>query len=371
SAISVFCCSVSVGNISLHFQTLIFRKYRITTRPCILLRGPENTPGPTKLERVFAKPFVASLDGHRAHQLHHQTQQKHQAQSLLCLHIRTLLDLFSMDECAHAGFVIFFFGTSIFTVEDDKSIKQWNIEAPVHGVREEPINMILGKVQFYLTDIISKIIYIIIKCRNSITDEITSLPSRRALKSFNAQVAMRYCLHIHVYIHSHTHTHTHTHTRISIYISFFFFFFIATSSQTQRFSILLISHNPQVYHTKHMQHVICVRWSADNKYVLSGSDEMNIRLWKANASEKLGLVTATNYNKKLIEKFQHHPQVKHIARHLHLPRDVLKQKRELREMKEAWRRKEQNVRKHRKLGFVPLLTEKEKHVVAVMEQELI
>lgn len=31
-------------------------------------------------------------------------------------------------------------------VEDDKSIKQWNIEAPVHGVREEPINMILGKV---------------------------------------------------------------------------------------------------------------------------------------------------------------------------------------------------------------------------------
>uniref|UniRef100_A0A8C1M007 Ddb1 and cul4 associated factor 13 n=1 Tax=Cyprinus carpio TaxID=7962 RepID=A0A8C1M007_CYPCA len=326
--------------------------------------GPENTPGPTKLERVFAKPFVASLDGHRAHQLHHQTQQKHVNNHLWCLRWGGNTECLRTVQ-AHAGFVIF------FLVEDDKSIKQWNIEAPVHGVREEPINMILGKVQFYLTDIISKIIYIIIKCRNSITDEITSLPSRRALKSFNAQVAMRYCLHIHVYIHSHTHTHTHTHTRISIYISFFFFFFIATSSQTQRFSILLISHNPQVYHTKHMQHVICVRWSADNKYVLSGSDEMNIRLWKANASEKLGLVTATNYNKKLIEKFQHHPQVKHIARHLHLPRDVLKQKRELREMKEAWRRKEQNVRKHRKLGFVPLLTEKEKHVVAVMEQELI
>lgn len=29
--------------------------------------------------------------------------------------------------------------------------------------------------------------------------------------------------------------------------------------------------------------------------------------------------------------------------------------------------REQNVRKHRKLGFVPLLTEKEKHVVAVVE----
>lgn len=42
-----------------------------------------------------------------------------------------------------------------------------------------------------------------------------------------------------------------------------------------------------------MQHVICIKWSADNKYILSGSDEMNIRLWKANASEKLGVVSPT------------------------------------------------------------------------------
>lgn len=49
----------------------------------------------------------------------------------------------------------------------------------------------------------------------------------------------------------------------------------------------------EVYHTKRMQHVICVKWSADSKYILSGSDEMNIRLWKANASEKLGVVSPT------------------------------------------------------------------------------
>lgn len=47
----------------------------------------------------------------------------------------------------------------------------------------------------------------------------------------------------------------------------------------------------EVYHTKRMQHVICIKWSADNKYILSGSDEMNIRLWKANAAEKLGMVS--------------------------------------------------------------------------------
>lgn len=48
---------------------------------------------------------------------------------------------------------------------------------------------------------------------------------------------------------------------------------------------------------------------------------------------------AMHYNQKLKEKFQHHPQVKRIARHRHLPRDIFKQKRELREMKEARRRK--------------------------------
>lgn len=46
----------------------------------------------------------------------------------------------------------------------------------------------------------------------------------------------------------------------------------------------------EVYHTKRMQHVICVKWTSDSKYIMCGSDEMNIRLWKANASEKLGVV---------------------------------------------------------------------------------
>lgn len=47
----------------------------------------------------------------------------------------------------------------------------------------------------------------------------------------------------------------------------------------------------EIYHTKRMQRVEVVRWSLDNKYILSGSDEMNIRIWKANASEKLGVVS--------------------------------------------------------------------------------
>ena len=47
---------------------------------------------------------------------------------------------------------------------------------------------------------------------------------------------------------------------------------------------------------------------------LSGSDETIVRLWKANASEKLGTLTAREkdafkYSEKLKDKFAHHPQV--------------------------------------------------------------
>ena len=39
----------------------------------------------------------------------------------------------------------------------------------------------------------------------------------------------------------------------------------------------LISFDREVYHTRRMQRVFCVRFSADSTYVLSGSDETNIR----------------------------------------------------------------------------------------------
>lgn len=49
-------------------------------------------------------------------------------------------------------------------------------------------------------------------------------------------------------------------------------------------------HSREVYHTKRMQRLTNVAWSLDNKYIISGSDEMNLRVWKARASEKLGVV---------------------------------------------------------------------------------
>ena len=39
----------------------------------------------------------------------------------------------------------------------------------------------------------------------------------------------------------------------------------------------LVCLNREVYHTSRMQRVSCVRFSGDSTYVLSGSDETNIR----------------------------------------------------------------------------------------------
>lgn len=68
-------------------------------------------------------------------------------------------------------------------------------------------------------------------------------------------------------------------------------------------------HSHEIYHTKRMQRIFCVKWSADAKYVLSGSDEMNIRLWKADASEHLGTksarqAAAAKYADALKERFK-------------------------------------------------------------------
>jgi len=52
------------------------------------------------------------------------------------------------------------------------------------------------------------------------------------------------------------------------------------------------TNSREIYHTKRQQHITAVAWSFDSKYIYSGSDEMNIRIWKANASEKLGPVSS-------------------------------------------------------------------------------
>tara|TARA_B100000795_G_scaffold182363_1_gene138218 strand:+ start:474 stop:1808 length:1335 start_codon:yes stop_codon:yes gene_type:complete len=85
----------------------------------------------------------------------------------------------------------------------------------------------------------------------------------------------------------------------------------------------------QVYHTKRMQRLFSVLWSADDAYVLSGSDDTNVRLWRStpNARATEGnarLRRKREYEEALVEKHKHLPAIKRIKNHQHLPRNIIK-----------------------------------------------
>lgn len=123
----------------------------------------------------------------------------------------------------------------------------------------------------------------------------------------------------------------------------------------------------EVYHTKRMQRLSNVLWSNDDRYIVSGSDEMNLRLWKARASEKLGIMkdrerVAIQYAEKLKEKYGQHPQIARISRHRQVPKHIKNAQNELRTIRESKNKKEANRRKHSKPGSVPYVPERETNI---------
>lgn len=127
-----------------------------------------------------------------------------------------------------------------------------------------------------------------------------------------------------------------------------------------------------IYHTKRMQRVFCVGYTLDHKYILSGSDDTNIRLWKARSSEKIGQLsareeTALQYRQALVQKYVHLPEVKRISKSRILPKFVKKQTAQEFVQKEKRRRKEGNVVKHSKPGTKKFTDEKAKSIVRTID----
>jgi len=128
----------------------------------------------------------------------------------------------------------------------------------------------------------------------------------------------------------------------------------------------------EVYHTRRMQRIFAVKFSGDAKFVLSASDDTNIRLWKAQASKPLGKFPRRakeklEYYDALKERYKTMPEIRRIARHRHLPRAIYNTSRLLETMKKAQQRKQENVRKHSRPGSVPISHEKTRHIVQNME----
>nr|XP_051699929.1 DDB1- and CUL4-associated factor 13 isoform X1 [Oryctolagus cuniculus] len=420
------------------------RNYDPTLHPFEVPREYIRALNATKLERVFAKPFLASLDGHR------------DGVNCLAKHPKSLTTVLSgacdgevriwnltERKCsraiqAHEGFVrgmcTRFCGTSFFTVGDDKTVKQWKMDGPSYGEEEEPLHTILGKTVYtgidhhwkdpvFATcgqqvdiwdeqrtnpicsmtwgfDSISSVkfnpieTFLLGSCasdRNIVLyDMRQATPLKKVILDMRTNTICWNPMEAFIFTAANEDYNLYTFdmrvldTPVMVHMDHVSAvldvdysptgkeFVSASFDKSIRIFPVDKSRSREVYHTKRMQHVICVKWTSDSKYIMCGSDEMNIRLWKANASEKLGVLTsrekaANNYNQKLKEKFQHHPSIKRIARHRHLPKSIYSQIQEQRIMKEARRRKEVNRRKHSKPGSVPIVSERKKHVVAVVK----
>ena len=127
-----------------------------------------------------------------------------------------------------------------------------------------------------------------------------------------------------------------------------------------------------VYHTKRMQRLFSTIWSADTAYVLSGSDDTNVRLWRAKANESAVQPLAREKAKKeysaaLVEKFKYMPEVKRIKKHTHVPKSIMKAASIKETIHNTQRKKEKNRRAHSAAGKVPKVHAKEKKIWAVQE----
>jgi WD repeat and SOF domain-containing protein 1 len=128
-------------------------------------------------------------------------------------------------------------------------------------------------------------------------------------------------------------------------------------------------HSRDIYHTKRMQRVFSCAWTPDNNYVLSGSDDGNVRLWRANASARQGIKSAAQrqkqeYDEALKERYKHMPEIRRIARHRHVPKQVKKAGEIKGEEIKSIKRKEENERKHARKDQKKRRSEREKMVLA-------
>lgn len=117
-----------------------------------------------------------------------------------------------------------------------------------------------------------------------------------------------------------------------------------------------------------MQRVFSVCFTTDSRYILSGSDDGNVRLWRAEAAARSHIRstkerTKLEYDAALKERYKHMPEIKRISRHRHVPKQVKKAGEIKKEEIAAIKRKEENVRRHSKKQAKRRLPEREAMIV--------
>ena len=78
-----------------------------------------------------------------------------------------------------------------------------------------------------------------------------------------------------------------------------------------------------------MQKIFSVTYSSDTRFILTGSDDTNIRIWKTNASKALGIPSGREerklqYSETIKKRFSHMPEIQRINRDKKLPKPIKK-----------------------------------------------
>ncbi|GIZ01400.1 DDB1- and CUL4-associated factor 13 [Caerostris extrusa] len=335
----------------------VYRNFDPSLHPFEVNREYTRALNAAKLERLFAKPFMYSLDGHKDGiqcMLKHQTSLSIMFSGACDGEIR-MWNL-ATQKCLHSvqahdglvrGMCMPWNGDRLLSVGDDKIIKHWSLDEPA---LTEPIDAIIAKTvlmgishhrkkSLYATcgekvdiwennrseplrsltwgvDTISSIKFnpievntlagtcndrsiilydvreaqplrkVVMKlCTNAISwNPMEAFMFVAASEDYNLYSFDTRKLDMPVQVHK-----DHTSAVLDVDYSPTGKEFVSGSyDKTLRIFPLNSGRSREVYHTKRMQRLSCILWSLDNKYILSGSDEMNIRMWKAKASEKLG-----------------------------------------------------------------------------------
>jgi len=392
-----------------------------------------------KLERVFAKPFIGSLDGHTdgINVLRRHPNKVSLIASGACDGQIKLWNLLSRTCTktlnAHSGFVkgISFnpSGKKLFSVGDDKVVKIWDVD---DADAVEPItryvhkNMLVGidhhgsedsfatcgdtveiwnasrstpiRTFDWSVDTIHSVKYNPIEthllgaCASDrsiiLYDQRGSNPLRKVMLKMKTNTIAWNPMEAYIFSAANEDSNCYTfdmrnlESPVNVHIDHVAAVLDINYSPTgQEFvsggfdkTIRIFPRNRgksrEVYHTSRMQRIFAVSFSGDSTYVLSGSDETNIRLWKSHAAQKLGPTTPRQrrhlkYSDKLRQQYQHHPEVKRILKHRHVPKLVYKEAKLKRVQLDSAKRKEENRRLHSKPGSVPKVAERKKHVIDV------
>lgn len=95
-----------------------------------------------------------------------------------------------------------------------------------------------------------------------------------------------------------------------------------------------------MYHNRRMGQINAVKYSGDGYYILSGSNEGNVRIWKSNSSQLEKTMNARqraaiSTNQQLINKFQNTGEIWQILNSRHVPKKIRNKRARMRAHEQA------------------------------------